>query len=267
MNSWPAWRFVCELDDILPEAGVAALHRRHSRSPCSASATKVFALDNFDPQSGANVLSRGIVGDVQGELVVASPMYKHHFSLITGRCLEDPEMSGPRVSGASQPTARMGEERAAARIALGPAQAGGDRQRHGGNESGRGIARDRTEGIRDHRLRRRTASELQPHAVVARARRRETGSKTSCCNSLDWYRDKGVTLHTERPRVAIDRRRRVVRSRSGVELPYERLLIATGSKPIVLPVPGNELPGVVTFRDLQDVDAMLAARAHTARRS
>ena len=46
-------------------------------------------MGNRDPFSGANVLSRGIVGDLKGELVVASPVYKQHFSLLTGRCVED----------------------------------------------------------------------------------------------------------------------------------------------------------------------------------
>ncbi|HKE95518.1 MAG TPA: FAD-dependent oxidoreductase [Povalibacter sp.] len=82
-------------------------------------------------------------------------------------------------------------------------------------------------------------------------------------NPLEWYREKGVTLHTADPVVAIDRVRRVVRSRSGVEVPYDRVLLATGSNPIILPVPGNDLEGVVTFRDLQDVDVMLeATRKH-----
>jgi len=61
------------------------------------------------------------------------------------------------------------------------------------------------------------------------------------------------------PVVRIDRRQRMVRSRSGVEAPYDRLLIATGSNPVILPVPGVNLHGVVTFRDLADVDAMLEA--------
>jgi nitrite reductase (NADH) small subunit len=52
----------------------------------------VHALDNLDPFSKANVLSRGIVGDLTGEVVVASPVYKQHFSLTTGQCLEDPEV-------------------------------------------------------------------------------------------------------------------------------------------------------------------------------
>jgi nitrite reductase (NADH) small subunit len=56
---------------------------------------QVYALGNWDPAGAANVLSRGIVGDVQGELVVASPLYKHHFSLLTGRCQEDPKLQVP----------------------------------------------------------------------------------------------------------------------------------------------------------------------------
>ena len=78
-------------------------------------------------------------------------------------------------------------------------------------------------------------------------------------HSLDWYRDKGVTLHTSDPVVEIDRIRRTVRSRSGIVMKYDRLLIAAGSNPVILPIPGSDLPGVVTFRDLQDVDTMLEA--------
>ena len=88
------------------------------------------------------------------------------------------------------------------------------------------------------------------------------GEKTAAeivINPLDWYREQGIGLHVGDPVVAIDRRRRIVRSAAGVETHYDRLLLATGSNPIVLPVPGHDLPGVVTFRDLQDVDAMLHA--------
>ena len=51
--------------------------------------TSLYAIDNHDPFSQANVLSRGIVGDLKGRDVVASPIYKHHFDLNTGECLED----------------------------------------------------------------------------------------------------------------------------------------------------------------------------------
>ncbi len=85
-------------------------------------------------------------------------------------------------------------------------------------------------------------------------------------HSLEWYAEHRVKLHAGDPAVHIDRRRRVVRSRNGVEMSYDRLLIATGSKPIVLPVPGAQLPGVVTFRDLADVATMLEA-ARTFRKA
>jgi assimilatory nitrate reductase catalytic subunit len=56
---------------------------------------KVYAVGNLDPFSRANVISRGIVGDIKGELVVASPVYKQHFSLVSGRCLEDGSVQIP----------------------------------------------------------------------------------------------------------------------------------------------------------------------------
>ncbi|MDR7006263.1 NAD(P)/FAD-dependent oxidoreductase [Paraburkholderia strydomiana] len=82
-------------------------------------------------------------------------------------------------------------------------------------------------------------------------------------NSRSWYEENGIRLHAGDPVVAIDRTRRIVRSRNGVEAGYDRLLIATGSKPFLIPVPGHTLPGVIAFRDIQDVETMLdAARSH-----
>ena len=80
--------FLCDLDDNLPGTGVCALVEGRQLAVFRV-ADAVFALDNDDPMSGANVLSRGLTGDIGGELVVASPIYKHHYSLSTGRCLED----------------------------------------------------------------------------------------------------------------------------------------------------------------------------------
>ena len=57
----------------------------------------------------------------------------------------------------------------------------------------------------------------------------------------------------------IDRARRRVIAKSGLEVPYDRLILATGSNPIVLPLPGKELAGVVSYRDIADVDRMIAA--------
>jgi nitrite reductase (NADH) large subunit len=78
-------------------------------------------------------------------------------------------------------------------------------------------------------------------------------------HSRDWYAAKGIKLHAGDPVVSIDRVRRIVRSQSGAEASYDRLLIATGSKPFLIPVPGHTLPGVFSFRDIKDVESMIAA--------
>lgn len=82
-------------------------------------------------------------------------------------------------------------------------------------------------------------------------------------NTREWYVRNGISLHAGDPVVGIDRQRRLVKSMSGFEVPYDRLLLATGSKPFIIPVPGKDLPGVIAFRDVQDVETMLeAARNH-----
>ena len=94
---------ICSFNQILNNSGVAALVGGEQVAVFRIEG-KIYAIGNFDPFSGANVLSRGIVGDLKGELVVASPVYKQHFSLLTGRCIEDPSVSVPvyraRVEGA-----------------------------------------------------------------------------------------------------------------------------------------------------------------------
>ncbi|TRL39218.1 nitrite reductase large subunit NirB [Rhizobium straminoryzae] len=74
-----------------------------------------------------------------------------------------------------------------------------------------------------------------------------------------WYETHGVTLHRGDRIVSIDRTNRSVTSQNGVTAAYDRLVIATGSNPFIIPVPGKDLPGVVAYRDLDDVGAMLAA--------
>jgi nitrite reductase (NADH) large subunit len=78
-------------------------------------------------------------------------------------------------------------------------------------------------------------------------------------NGRDWYEDNGITLVSGDPIVAIDRTARTVTSRGGITARYDRLLIATGSDPFIIPVPGKDLAGVISFRDMNDVNAMLAA--------
>src|SRR3954451_19278980 len=69
-------------------------------------------------------------------------------------------------------------------------------------------------------------------------------------NDEAWYRDNGIVLHAGRKVEAIDRDAKVVRAEGGLEVGYDRLILATGSDPVRLPLPGAELAGVVTFRDL-----------------
>jgi NAD(P)H-dependent nitrite reductase small subunit len=85
---------VCALDDILPDTGVCAWVGGRQVAVFRVGETdEVYAIDNYDANSGANVLARGLIGDLRGRLVVASPIYKHHFDLKTGECLENPEAS------------------------------------------------------------------------------------------------------------------------------------------------------------------------------
>ncbi len=80
-------------------------------------------------------------------------------------------------------------------------------------------------------------------------------------NRREWYAEHGITLHAGNRVAAIDRERRRVVADDGSEAAYDRLLLATGSKPFILPVPGHDLPGVVGFRDIADVETMLEAAA------
>jgi len=252
------WSLVCPLDDILPQSGVCALLDGHQIAVFRVH-DEVFALDNRDPASSANVLSRGIVGDVMGELVVASPLYKHHFGLRTGRCIESPELSVRTYP---------------ARIANGTVWVHSEAQ----VQKARGLHKRRLVVIGNGMAGMRAVEELlavapdaeivmfggEPHGNYNRTLLSPLLSGEKQVDDImlhdhRWYAEHGVTLHADDPVIRIDRWRRVVVSKRGLVVPYQRLLLATGSTPVVLDVPGDGLPGVMTFRDLRDVDAMLAA--------
>lgn len=78
-------------------------------------------------------------------------------------------------------------------------------------------------------------------------------------NSWEWYERNGITLHAGKKVVEVDRVRRMVRASDGTEAAYDRLLLATGSNPFMLPVPGKELAGVIAYRDIADTQAMIEA--------
>ncbi|QBM18517.1 hypothetical protein MARI_26580 [Marinobacter sp. JH2] len=91
MKAQTRWDVACTVTDLVPDSGIAvwtkdgpiAVFYLPHRLPA------LFAVSHTDPFSGSNVLARGITGDVNGEPVVASPLYKQHFSLRSGLCLED----------------------------------------------------------------------------------------------------------------------------------------------------------------------------------
>jgi nitrite reductase (NADH) small subunit len=90
------WHDVCDYDELLPDRGACALVDGEQVALFRVShSDELYALSNRDPFSGANVMSRGIVGSKGAITKVASPMYKQNFDLRTGLCLDDPTVSLP----------------------------------------------------------------------------------------------------------------------------------------------------------------------------
>ncbi|MGC3983167.1 MAG: nitrite reductase small subunit NirD [Steroidobacteraceae bacterium] len=249
------WHRVCAFDDITPNTGVCALIEGKQIAVFRFD-DMAFAVDNYDPASEANVISRGLVGDLNGELVVASPIYKHHYNLLTGRCQEDPDNS---IS--AYPV----------RVQDGFVWVQATALRKGGRRKlvvvGNGMAGMRTveellqmaPGVYDI-----TVIGAEPHGnynriLLSPVLSGEKKAEDIMINPIEWYAEKGIHLHAGDEAVKIDRTKRMVITASGAEFAYDRLLLATGSNPIILPVPGKELQGVISFRDLGDVDAMLSA--------
>ena len=94
------WQAICARDDLVPGAGVCALvgAEQVALFYLPGEERQVYAVSNRDPIGAANVLSRGVVGDIGGRLVVASPLYKQHFDLVTGECLEADDVRIPVFS-------------------------------------------------------------------------------------------------------------------------------------------------------------------------
>ncbi|MBZ9780590.1 nitrite reductase small subunit NirD [Pseudomonas sp. REP124] len=88
------WESVCSQQDLVDDSGVVVWLDGAQVALFylpGAEGKTLYAIDNHDPQSGANVIGRGLVGSIKGDLVVASPIYKQHFRLEDGSCLEYPE--------------------------------------------------------------------------------------------------------------------------------------------------------------------------------
>ena len=78
-------------------------------------------------------------------------------------------------------------------------------------------------------------------------------------NRPEWYAEHGITLRAGSEIVRLERGRRRVVAADGSTERYDRLILATGSDPVILPLPGRDLPGVLSYRDLDDVDRMIGA--------
>ena len=257
------WVEVCGLDDITPNTGVGALIEQQQIALFRVGQEKrVYALSNQDPFSQAFVMSRGILGDLQGERVVASPLYKQHFSLATGRCLEDKEhkllvfpskIENGRVfvSPTAQKTYITNNATSQEKMQL--------------LLIGNGLAGMRClEDLLD------MAPERYEITVIGEEpwgnyNRIMLSPVLSGDKSIDdimlhthaWYQEKGIRFIAGDAAVRIDRPRKQAYTEKGLVVGYDRLILATGSKPFVPPISGSDLKGVISFRDIYDVNTML----------
>jgi len=257
------WLDVCALDDITPNTGVGALIDEQQIAIFRIGSEKrVYALSNQDPFSKAFVMSRGIIGDLQGERVVASPIYKQHFSLATGRCLEDKDqkllvfpskIENGRVfiSPTPQKTYITNNAPSAEKMKL--------------VLVGNGLAGMRClEDLLDMAPDRYDVTVIgeEPWGNYNRIMLSPvlSGDKTVDDIMLHphaWYSDKNIRFIAGDAAVRIDRPRKQVYTEKGLMVDYDRLILATGSKPFIPPVNGANLDGVISFRDIYDVNKML----------
>lgn len=78
-------------------------------------------------------------------------------------------------------------------------------------------------------------------------------------NDWNWYKENNIQLFVNEKVIQIDSRAKVITTNVGTAIPYDELIIATGSKPFILPIPGSDKKGVTTFRDIKDTDTMVKA--------
>ncbi|SFD64528.1 nitrite reductase small subunit NirD [Pseudoalteromonas denitrificans] len=84
------WQTVCQQNDLVNDSGICALIENQQIALFYLKGKEqVFAITNYDPIGRANVLYRGILGCINNDIVVSSPLYKQHFSLVSGQCLQD----------------------------------------------------------------------------------------------------------------------------------------------------------------------------------
>lgn len=257
------WQKVCLLSQIQPNTGVCALVDDVQIALFRVGdEQRIYALSNHDPFSGANVMSRGILGDIQGERVIASPIYKQHFSLATGRCLEDAEhhlnVYPCQVVDDEVWVSAQAQKTYLTNVAS-------QQQKHKLVLVGNGLAGMRClEDLLD------MAPDLYDITVIGEEPWGNynrillspvlSGEKTIeqiMLHTPEWYREKNIHFIAGDLATQIDRRNKKVMTKSGVAVDYDRLILATGSRPFIPPVQGKDLQGVVSFRDIYDVNTMI----------
>lgn len=87
------WQDICGTDDLQINSGICALVETEQVAIFYMDDHSIYAINNYDPFGKVHVLSRGMTGDIKGEPMVASPLYKQHFNLKTGVCFEDESVS------------------------------------------------------------------------------------------------------------------------------------------------------------------------------
>lgn len=257
------WIDVCALDDLTPNTGAGALVGDQAVAIFRVGHEKrVYVLSNKDPFSQANVMSRGIIGDLQGERVIASPIYKQHFSLATGRCLEDKD----------QKLSVYPSKIVDGRVLINPVPQKTYITNTGVSQDklklvliGNGLAGMRClEDLLDMAPDRYEVTVIgeEPWGNYNRIMLSPvlSGEKTIediMLHPSKWYSDKGIKFIAGDKAVKIDRPRKVVYTEKEQTVDYDRLILATGSAPFIPPVQGVDLKGVLTFRDIYDVNTMI----------
>jgi len=88
------WQTICQQNDLIHDSGICALiNDKQVAIFYLKSTNQTYAISNYDPIGEANVLYRGIIGSIDKDIVVSSPLYKQHFSLISGECIQDKTIS------------------------------------------------------------------------------------------------------------------------------------------------------------------------------
>lgn len=262
------WVEVCDLAAITPNTGVCAwIEGEQIAIFRVGQEQRVYALSNQDPFSRAYVMSRGILGDLQNERVVASPMYKQHFSLATGRCLEDPQyrlqvfpskVQQGKVWLSPQPQKTYISTVQAPIKKLKLVLLGHSLLGLRCLEDLLELAAERYDitllsnepYANDDWMQMLEQLSATPSTTQVTAVDHMHALTPLLTDQVNWIKDTAVK---------IDRQAKHVLTQSGQAVDYDRLILATGTQPECPAIHGLDLQGVLSLSNLADVQHMFAA--------